>query len=75
MEVTGAAKNAGYGVHLSVTGGLTRAGAFVEMELGFCSLVPRQTNVLRLVEEGAVAAGCVCPAVFDQAQSGSHWQT
>lgn len=58
MEATGAAKYAGYDVCLSVMDSLTQVDAFIEMELGFSSLISCQTNVLRLVEEGALAAGC-----------------
>ena len=57
MEATGAAKYAGYDVCLSVVDSLTWVDAFIKMELGFSSLIPCQTNVLRLVGEGALAAG------------------
>lgn len=57
MEATGAAKYAGYDVSLTVMDSLTQADAFIEMELGFSSIIPCQTNVFRLVEEGALAAG------------------
>lgn len=70
MEATGAAKYAGDDVCLSVVDSLAQTDAFIEMELGFSSLIPCQTNVFRLVEEGVLAAGRVYPTVFVQ---GTVW--
>lgn len=57
MEATGAAKCSGCDLCLSVMDSLIQADASIEMELSFSSLIPCQTNVFKLVGEGALAAG------------------